>query len=47
MWFARVDEREGTFVISNPDFNALRLSLVKPVEPSPAVSARVTPSATR
>jgi len=47
MWFARVDEHEGTFVISNPDFNALRLSLVKPVEPSPAVSASVTPSATR
>jgi hypothetical protein len=47
MWFARVDEREGTFVISNPDFNALRLSLVKAVEPSPAVSASVTPSATR
>ena len=47
MWFARVDEREGTFVISNPDFNALRLSLVKPVEPSPAVSPSVTPSATR
>ena len=47
MWFARVDEREGTFVISNPDFNALRLSFVKPVEPSPAVSASVTPSATR
>ena len=47
MWLARVDEREGTFVISNPDFNALRLSLVKPVEPSPAVSASVTPSATR
>ena len=47
MWFARVDEREGTFVISNPDFNALRLSLMKPVEPSPAVSASVTPSATR
>ena len=47
MWFARVDEREGTFVISNPDFNALRLSLVKPIEPSPAVSASVTPSATR
>jgi hypothetical protein len=47
MWFAHVDEREGTFVISNPDFNALRLPLVKPVEPSPAVSASVTPSATR
>ena len=47
MWFARVDEREGTFVISNPDLNALRLPLVKPAEPSPAVSASVTPSATR
>jgi len=47
MWFAHMDEREGTFVISNPDFNALRLPLVKPVEPSPAVSASVTPSATR
>ena len=47
MWFAHVDEREGTFVISNPDLNALRLPLVKPVEPSPAVSASVTPSATR
>ena len=47
MWFARVDEHEGTFVISNPDFNALCLSLVKPVEPSPAVSPSVTPSATR
>ena len=46
-WFASVDEREGTFVISNPDLNALRLPLVKPVEPSPAVSASVTPSATR
>jgi hypothetical protein len=42
-----VDEREGTCVISNPDFNALRLPLAKPVEPSPAASASVTPSATR
>jgi hypothetical protein len=47
MWFARVDEREGTFVIGNPDLNALRLPLVKPVEPSPTVSTSVTPSATR
>ena len=47
MWFARVDEPEGTFVISNPDLNALRLPLVKPVVSSPAVSASVTPSATR
>src|SRR5205085_679980 len=27
MWFARTDEREGTFVISGPDFNAFRLPL--------------------
>ena len=47
MWFARVDEREGTFVIGNPDLSALRLPLVKPVEPSPAVPASVAPSATR
>jgi hypothetical protein len=47
MWFARVDEREGTFVISNPDLNALHLPLLKPVEPSPAVSPSVTPSTTR
>jgi hypothetical protein len=47
MWFARVDEREGTFVISNPDLNALRLPLVKPGEPSPTVSVSATPSVTR
>ena len=28
MWFARTDEREGTFVLSNPDFNALHLPLM-------------------
>jgi hypothetical protein len=35
MWFARTEEREGTFVISNPDFNALRLPLVALPAPSP------------
>ena len=29
MWFAKVDGRDGTFVISNPDFTALKLPLVK------------------
>ena len=43
MWFARTEEREGTFVISNPDFNALRLPLVALPEPSPPPSA--TPAA--
>jgi hypothetical protein len=36
MWFARTDEREGTFVMSNPDFNALRLPLVAAPAPSPS-----------
>lgn len=46
MWFARTDEREGTFVISNPDFNALRLPLVAlPVpSPTPGATASVAPS---
>lgn len=51
MWFARTDEREGTFVISNPDFNALRLPLVTAPPPaapsaSPAATAVTTPTAT-
>src|SRR5437868_894642 len=43
MWFARVDDREGTFVISNPDLNALKLPLVPMPSPSPAASAAGTP----
>ena len=39
MWFARTEEREGTFVISNPDFNALRLPLVALPASSPTPSA--------
>jgi len=38
MWFARLDEREGIFVISNPDFNALKLPLVTQTTPTPAPS---------
>jgi hypothetical protein len=39
MWFARTDERDGTFVLSNPDFNALRLPLVATPPPiAPAAS---------
>ena len=51
MWFARVDEREGTFVINNPDLNALKLPLVQPPAPSPSpttganVSPAVSPAA--
>jgi hypothetical protein len=42
MWFAKVDEREGTFVISNPDVNALKLSLVGQESPSPSPSPTLT-----
>ena len=39
-WFARADEREGTFVVSDPDFNTLRLPLaVVPGSPTPAAGA--------
>jgi hypothetical protein len=43
MCFARVTEHEGTFVISNPDFNALKLPLAAPPEASPSPS--IAPSA--
>jgi hypothetical protein len=38
MWFTRVDGREGTFVISNPDLTALRLPLVQTAAPAPSVT---------
>jgi hypothetical protein len=44
MWFAKADEREGTFVISNPDLNAFKLTLVG--QESPAPSPSPTPTAT-
>ena len=37
MWYARVEGRDGIFVMSNPDFNALRL----PLAPEPAA---ITPA---
>jgi hypothetical protein len=45
-WFGRVDEREGTFVISNADFDALHLPLaIAPGSPSPtATGATASPS---
>ena len=43
MWFAKVDGRDGTFVISNPDFTALKLPLVKAIAPSPSPSATTAP----
>lgn len=44
MWFARTDEREGTFVMSNPDLNAFKLPLVAMPSPSPAASPSATAS---
>ena len=42
MWYARVDEREGTFVINNPDFTALKLPLAKAAAATPSASATAT-----
>lgn len=36
--FARVDEREGSFVINHPDLNGLKLPLAQSPAPSPAAS---------
>lgn len=48
MWFAKVDGRDGTFVISNPDFTALKLPLTKapaiPAPSPPAASPTPTPA---
>ena len=41
MWYAKVDGREGIFVMNNPDFNALRLPLA---ETAPSPSPTVSPS---
>jgi hypothetical protein len=46
MWFARTDEREGTFVIASPDFNAFKLPLMAGPSPSPAATSSGTPSPT-
>src|SRR5207249_5905506 len=42
MSFAKVDEREGTFALSAPDLNALKLPLVAHESPSPPPSATAT-----
>ena len=47
MWFARIDERDGTFVINNADLNALKLPLAQTAassSPTPAASTPSTPS---
>jgi len=46
VWFAHTDERDGTFVISNPDLSALRLPLIATPAASPtATSAGASPIA--
>ena len=44
-WFAKVDERDGTFVISAADLNALKSPLAAQQSPTPAppASAMATP----
>ena len=48
MWFAKVDGRDGTFVVSNPDYTALKLPLTKSapaaLSPSPTPEGPVTSS---
>jgi hypothetical protein len=45
MWFGKVDEREGVFVINTPDYNALKLPLLQPpATPSPSPAASGSPS---
>lgn len=45
MWLAKTDEREGTFVLSNPDLNAFKLPLVRAAAiATPAPSATATPT---
>lgn len=43
MWYARVEGGDGVFVLSNPDFNALRLPLAPEVSAPPAPAASATP----
>jgi len=45
MWFARSDEREGTFVISSSELNAFKLPLIASPSPSPGASTSTTPAA--
>ncbi|CAN5570036.1 hypothetical protein BH18VER2_BH18VER2_13890 [soil metagenome] len=45
MWFAKIDGRDGTFVVNQPDLNALKLPLAQPASPSPtAIPPVASPS---
>jgi hypothetical protein len=43
-WFARTEEREGTFIIRDSDLNALKLPLMAVSSPSPSPSPKETAS---
>ncbi len=45
-WFAKVDEREGTFIISNADLNTLKLPLTAEQSPTPSPSGTAGATAT-
>jgi hypothetical protein len=44
MWCARVEEHEGTFVINNPDLNALKLPLAQTASPTPIATSSPSPT---
>jgi hypothetical protein len=46
MWFAKVEGREGAFLVSNPDLNAFKLPLVNQPSPTPSPTLSPSPSAT-
>lgn len=43
MWYGRVEGRSGVFVLSNPDFNALRLPLAAEPPPAPTQAVPAAP----
>lgn len=43
MWYGRVEGRRGVFVLSNPDFNALRQPLAMEATPTPSPSPAPSP----
>ncbi|MBA2432766.1 MAG: DUF4340 domain-containing protein [Chthoniobacterales bacterium] len=45
MWYARVEGRDGIFVLNNPDFNALRLPLRPEAAPAAPAESPADPAA--
>ncbi len=44
MWFAKIDGRDGTFVVNQPDLNAFRLPLTKEAAPSASATPATSPT---